>query len=145
MLQDYIDIINRFLRFIRRVSTLQHQSRAITMILCSPERRFKKARILNLDETPIPFEYLDGVTWEVKGNKTVAGKSNYSRWNKRQVTLVLCIFADGVHWLRPTIIFHGKPTKEGGQVYEKECHFYAADFAVEFNEIAYNNEDLFSG
>ena len=31
-----------------------------------------------------------------------------------------------------------------GQVYEKECHLYAADVVMEFNETAYNNEDLFS-
>ncbi|EEU38504.1 uncharacterized protein NECHADRAFT_88606 [Fusarium vanettenii 77-13-4] len=142
--EDYIDVVNRFLRFIRRISTLRFQSRAITMILNSPKRRFYRRLILNLDETPIPFEYLDGFTWEIRGAKSVSGKSDRSGWNKRQATLILYIFADGEFRLRPTIIFHGTPTDEGGQNYEKEQHLYSPDVDVEFNKTAYNNEELFS-
>ncbi|KAJ3454583.1 hypothetical protein MRS44_013183 [Fusarium solani] len=125
-------------------SVIGHTSRGITMILNSPKRRFYRRLILNLDETPIPFEYLDGFTWEMRGAKSVPGKSDRSGWNKRQATLILYIFADGKFRLRPTIIFHGTPTDDGGQNYEKEKHLYSPDVDVEFNKTAYNNEDLFS-
>lgn len=142
--EEYIAVVNKFLQFIRRVSFQRGQSQHIMKILDSPRRRFKKRRILNFDETPIPFEYLSGATWETKGSKTVAGKSDRSGWDKRQATLILYIFADGIQRMIPTIIFHGKPTEEGGQIYEKEKHLYPDDVNVVFNDTAYNNEALFS-
>jgi hypothetical protein len=142
--EDYINVVNNFLRFIRRVSQKRGQSRNIARILNSPKRRFPKWLILNLDETPIPFEFLDGCTWEIQGARTVAGKTDRSGWNKRQATLVLYIFADGIHRLKPKLIFHGVPTEEGGQIFEKEAHLYSPDVTVEYNKTAYNNEDLFS-
>ncbi|KAL6411770.1 hypothetical protein AUP68_04144 [Ilyonectria robusta] len=142
--EDYIAIVNRFLRFIRRVSSVGCQSRAFTMILNSPKRRFSKRLILNLDETPIPFEFLDGATWDIRGARTVAGHTDRSGWNKRQATLVLYIFADGIHRLQPKLIFYGVPTEEGGQIYEREGHLYHPDVTVAFNKTAYNNEELLS-
>ncbi|KAM5380051.1 hypothetical protein ACJZ2D_003698 [Fusarium nematophilum] len=141
--EEYIDIINRFLRFLRRISIQRGRSDHMKIIVGSPRRRFRTRRILNLDETPIPFEYLDGSTWETCGSKTVSAHSDRSGWNKRQSTLILYIFADGILRIRPVVIFHGKPTDEGGQIYEKEKHLYHPSVAVEFNDTAYNNEDLF--
>lgn len=112
--KDYINIVNMFLRFIRRVSSIKTQSRAVSRILNSLKRRFQKRLILNLDETPIPFEFLDGSTWETKGAKTVASHTDRSRWNKRQATLILYIFADDIHRLQLKLIFYGVPTEKGG-------------------------------
>ena len=38
--------------------------------------------------------------------------------------------------------FHGKPSAEGGQIEAKESDLYAAEATVEFNDTAYNNEEL---
>jgi DDE superfamily endonuclease len=99
-------------------------------------------QVLNFDETPIPFEYLDGRTYSVKGSHTVAGKSDRGGWSKRQATLILYIFADGLHRIPPKIIFHGNPSAEGGQIEARESDLYAAGVTVEFNDTAYNNEEL---
>jgi transcriptional/translational regulatory protein YebC/TACO1 len=113
------------------------------MMLNNPKRRFPLGRILNIDETPIPFHFLSGSTWETLGATTVAGKVDRSGWDKRQATLILYIFADGVPRTMPTIIFHGNPTDERGQIW-KEHELYHPDVIVEYNDHAYNNEELFS-
>ena len=138
--EEYVDYVNKFLQFIRRNSYTVLDPLRIESILMSPSRRFPQTRILNLDETPIPFEYLEGFTYEVRGVKTVAAKSDRSGWNKRQATLILYIFADGVQRLKPKVIFHGKPE---GRVHREECDLYANGVTVEFNDTAYNNEQLF--
>ncbi|KAI8710466.1 hypothetical protein NCS52_01563600 [Fusarium sp. LHS14.1] len=149
--EEYKAITNNFLRFIRRVSNntntlqLRHdQSPKMTInyILDSPVRRFEKKWTLNVDETPIPFEYLDGSTWELRGAKTVAGKTDRSGWSKRQATLIIYIFADGSFRLKPKIIFHGTAGPKG-RIFADEGHLYAPDVTVAYNETAYNNEDLF--
>ncbi|CCE34825.1 uncharacterized protein CPUR_08764 [Claviceps purpurea 20.1] len=129
---EYAAIASKFLRFIRRVSQpiMQH---LLT--------RFPLSRIINFDETPIPFEYLDGVTYDTKGVHTVAGKTDRSGWSKRQATLILYIFADGVHRIKPTIIFHGCDGKKG-KISKKEKQFYSDEVEVHYNSAAYNNEDL---
>ena len=33
--------------------------------------RYALSNICNMDQTPLPFEYLDGRTYDIKGNKTV--------------------------------------------------------------------------
>ena len=148
---EYIQLSNNFLQFIRRNSQInmitepptQHYSSYFDTILnISPPRRFPKARILNMDETPIPFEYLDGYTYEIKGSKTVSGHTDRSGWNKRQATLILYIFADGIQRIKPKLIFHGVsgPTN---RILKQESHLYSPDVTVEFNSTAYNNEGLF--
>jgi SAP domain/DDE superfamily endonuclease len=107
-------------------------------------RRFPLHRILNVDETPIPFEYLDGYSYAIKGSKTVAAKSDRSGWNKRQATLIPILFADGAYRLRWILIFHGTPSEEGGRIWKEESHLYAPDIIVKFNNTAYNNEKLFA-
>jgi hypothetical protein len=85
--------------------------------------RFTLSRILNVDETPIPFEYLDLKTYNIRGATTVSVRTDRSRWDKRQATLILYIFADGVPRIKPKLIFKGKPT-EGGQIKRQEAHLY---------------------
>jgi hypothetical protein len=68
--------------------------------------------------------------------KTVAGKSERSGWDKRQATIILYIMADGSTPFKPMVIFHGKGTIAKRENYDEKVE-------VHFNEIAYNNEELF--
>ena len=52
------------------------------------------------------------------------------------------VFADGIQRLKPKLIFHGQPPPIG-IIYSEEQRLYSPDVAVEFNETAYNNEELF--
>jgi hypothetical protein len=109
--QEY-NVVNSFLRFIRRVSK---------SLTSTTSTRFSLDRIMNMDETPIPFEYLDGYTYTHKGSKTVSVRTLRSGWGKRQATLILYIFADGIKRLPPKLIFHGV---EGGEIEDRESHLY---------------------
>lgn len=141
--KEYQESVNSFLQFIRRNSI--HPS----LLATAPDdfhylprdcMRFLPSNILNMDEVPIPFEFLDGYTYHLVGEKTVSGKSDRSGWGKRQATLILYIFADGVARIKPKLIFHGKPT---GKIREKEQHLWDQRVTVEFNDTAYNNGELF--
>lgn len=148
---EYVKIANSFLRFIRRVS--QPSKDPVTpavdqSLFSSPTRpqyqtrHFPRSRIINLDETPIPFEYLDGYTYDLKGEKTIGGKSDRSGWNKRQATLILYIWGDGELRIKPKLIFHGS-SSPNGKILKAESNKYSPDITVEVNETAYNNEELF--
>jgi hypothetical protein len=152
---EYRRIVNSFLRFVLRNS--QRRASPVPMdppkypyqlgekipdLLDSPKRRFHNNCILNVDETPIPFEYLDGSTYALEGDKTVSGKTDRSGWSKRKATLLLSIFADGLGRLKPKLIFEGaEPPK--GKIMQREGHLYHPGVTVEFNPTAYNNEKLF--
>ena len=69
--------------------------------------RYSLNNILNLDETPIPFEYLGGRNFDFIGNGTISAKTQQSGWDKRQATLILYLFAGGVSRIKPKLIFHG--------------------------------------
>lgn len=92
--------------------------------------------MINMDETPLPFEYLSGQTYSFKGEKTTWAKSEKSGWDKRQATLILTVFGDSNNRLQPIILFRGKnpPAKSKTDQYHQ-------DVIVRFNEKAYNNEN----
>ena len=54
-----------------------------------------------MDETPLLFEFLDGQSYTNKGSKTVQVKTTHSGWDKRQATIMLCVFADGAMHVPP--------------------------------------------
>ena len=126
--QDY-SMINSFLCFIRRVSWGQWG-----------QNRFTPDRIINMDETPIPFEYLDGYSYDFKGAKTITTKTIRSGWGKRQATLILYIFADGIKRLPPKLIFHG--SEDSSLINNRESAQYDQRVTWEYNKKAYNNEKL---
>lgn len=70
----------------------------------------------------------------------MTGKSDRSGWDKRQATLILYIFADGISRIRPKLIFHGT---SGENIRRREGHLWHTGVTVEFNDTAYNNEQLF--
>jgi len=110
--------------------------------------RYLLDSICNVDETPLPFEFLDGQTYADKGSRSVQVKASNSGWDKRQATLVLTIFGSGRPRVRPLIIFKGKEKYEGrrSQFYqqkrEQEEARYDIRVAVHWNETAYANSDL---
>ena len=78
--------------------------------------RFELSNICNLDETLIPFEYLDGRTYQPTDSKTVWAKSTRSGWDERQASLVLCVFTDGVPRIPLMVIFHGTGSRLGNEL-----------------------------
>ena len=98
--------------------------------------RYKLHRIVNMDQTPAPFEYLSGRTYAEKGSKTVWAKAEKSGWDKRQVTIQLTVLADG-SMLQPWVIFRGK-----GHLPETEKEQYDSRVKVLFNEEGYANEEV---
>jgi hypothetical protein len=101
-------------------------------------RRFPPKLIVNLDETPLPFEFLSGYTYDWKEVTTMAGKSDRSGWNKRQATIILHIMANGDTSFKPVIIFYGQ-----GTVLAKEQPYYDLRVEVHFNPTAYHNKEMF--
>lgn len=127
----YLELINRFVRFIRRNSIIRTSFGVVW--------RFPLSHIMNMDEVPIPFEFFDGYTYHLKGEHTVTGTVQNTSWSKRQATLVLYVFADGVKRLPPKLIFHGTP---GGIIDHRERAFWDPRVTIEITESAYNNEKL---
>jgi len=128
--------INR-LRFNRRNSQ-PRLTMFLETVLQTPVSRFEESNICNLDETPIPFEYWEGKTYDIVGEKTIWAKASQNGWDRRQASLVLCVFADGAPRVSPTIIFRGKGERLG-----REQEQYHPGVSVEFNEKAYMNHQLF--
>jgi len=58
-----------------------------------------------MDQTPLPFEYLEGQTCNTIGDKTIWLQSTKSGWDKKQGTIQLTIFADGIPRVAPLIFF----------------------------------------
>ena len=99
--------------------------------------RYLPAVILNLDETPVPFEFLDGYTYDIKGVTTISGKSLRSGWGKRQAILVVYIFADGIKRCKPTLIFYSSDITKS-----REEFFLDPRVNIKYNKKAYNNKEL---
>lgn len=131
---DYERYILNFLRYMRRICLIKDSD--------GSQIRFPPEMVVNMDETPIPFEYLDGRTYTFKGEKTVNGKTDRNSWTKRQATLILYIFANGQGRMKPVIVFHGSPSEKGGKIEDGEKTLYNPGVIVKFNKTAYNNEEL---
>ena len=54
-----------------------------------------------MDQTPLPFVLDDGKNYDKKGVKEVWAQSGQSGLDKRQPTVQLTVFADGVNRVRP--------------------------------------------
>jgi hypothetical protein len=100
--------------------------------------RYLLSHILNMDQTPLPWEYLTGITYEFKGSKTVWVKSKTSGWDKRQATIQLTIFADGVARVKPLIIFRGAEENARAPRKKEEAR-YDPRVVTKFNLNGYAN------
>lgn len=110
--------------------------------------RYLLDSICNIDETPLPFEFLDSQTYADKGSHTVQVKASNSGWDKRQATLLLTDFGSGKSRVKPLIIFKGKKKYEGRRAayFQKkrqdEIARYDSRVAIKWNESAYANAGL---
>jgi len=70
--------------------------------------RYWLQNICNMDQTPVPYEYLEGQTYNLIGKKSFCLQSSKSGWDKRQGTIQLTIFADVISHVLPLISFRGQ-------------------------------------
>ena len=96
------------------------------------------SNILNMDQTPLPWEYLEGKTYKFKANKTVWVRTRKSGWDKRQATIQLTIFADGIDRVMPLIIFRGTEDNTSAPR-RREEKLFDSQVVVKFNPKGYAN------
>ena len=97
--------------------------------------RFKLSEIANMDQTPIAFEFLSGTTYDIKGSETIWVKEQRSGWDRRQATLQIAVYGDGVKRCKPLLIFHGDPV--GNKRRRQEEKLYDKGVVVAFNKTAW--------
>ena len=66
-------------------------------------RNFKVSDLIYMDQTPLPFVLDDGKTYDKKVVKEVWAQSGQSGQDKKQATVQLTVFTDGVDRVRPTV------------------------------------------
>lgn len=93
-----------------------------------------------MDQTPLAFDFLSTRTYDAKGSKTIWVKESRSGWDKRQATLQVCVYADGVNRCKPLLIFIGAVARDSRRV--KEERRYAKDVEVVWNPKAWCNKDI---
>jgi len=98
--------------------------------------RYRLQNICNMDQTPVPFEYLEGKTYNQIGEKTVWLQSSRSGWDKRQGTIQLTVFADGIPRVKPLLFFRGQGS---GPTILAERRQYDNRVVVKFNPTTYAN------
>jgi hypothetical protein len=92
-----------------------------------------------LDEVGLAYEEVSGTTLADTGATTVSRFVIKSGWDKRQMTVVLASFADGLPRIKPLIIYHGA---ENGRLRETEGDLFPNGVVVKYNKTAWNNEKL---
>ena len=114
-----------------------NQSRPSAPLTCG---RFKLSEISNMDQSPLPFESQKGRTYATKGSKTVTIRGAKSGWEKRQCTLQVIVFADGINRCKPLLMFKGKPISTDRRR-AAEMKKYHPGVKVIFNDKAYANTE----
>jgi hypothetical protein len=134
-------VLQSWLQYNRRMLTII-EGKSVTGIPRGPEvpvvGRIKLSEICNMDQSPLPFEYLKGRTYAKRGDRTVRIKEGKNGHDKRQCTLQIAVFADGVLRCKPLLIFKGKPGK-GDSRRKAEYQKYHPGVVVIFNEKAWAN------
>jgi hypothetical protein len=100
--------------------------------------RIKLSEICNMDQSPLPFEFLKGRTYAKKGEKTIQLKGGKSGHNKHICTLQIAVFADGVPRCKPLLMFKGIP-KSKDYRHRAEAQRYNPGVIVIFNKNTYTN------
>lgn len=98
--EDKRSAIQCFHRNIRRTATESEQ--------VGPLGQWTLQQIANMDQTPLPFTFCGGETYADTGDRSVWVRGGASGLDKRQCTVQLTIFADGVARVKPLLIFRGK-------------------------------------
>jgi len=134
---DYIDALVNWMKFNRRNSQLRPESPSAPSDTPGEVGRYRLGNICNMDQTPLPFEYLSCRTYNQQDEKTIwVQGSQQSGWEKRQATIQLRIFADAVPRVKPLIFFPGLGI---GPTIVAEKARYDPQVVVKFNPKAYAN------
>ena len=100
--------------------------------------KYEDRDIINKDQTPLPFVLDDGKSYDSTGAKEVWCSNASSGLDKRQCTVQLIIFADGVSRVRPTIIFRGQEKR----ISPKEKRSWDSRVTMMFQTKAWCNENV---
>jgi hypothetical protein len=133
-------VLRNWIQYNRRMMTIV-EGKSIIGIPRGPDvpvvGRIKLSEICNMDQSPLPFEYLKGRTYAKRGDKTVRLKEGKSGHDRRQCTLQIAVFADGVLRCKPLLIFKGKVKGDSRRKLEQKK--YHPGVVVIFNEKAWAN------
>jgi hypothetical protein len=136
---DYLDTIVNWLQYTRANSEVRPDNQFGAGDSVEAVGRYRLRNICNMDQTPIPFEFLTGQTYNTVGEDTVWIKSSKQNGlDKRQATLQLTVFADAVPRVQPLIFFRGQGV--GGSIIAESRHYHPR-VVVKFNPTAYANSE----
>ena len=108
-------------------------------ILCKQKRgKYEDCDTANTDQTPLPFILDDGKSYDSTGAKEVWCSNASLGLDKRQCTVHLTIFTDGVSWVRPTIIFR----RQGKRISPNEKRSWDRRVNVMFQPKAWWDENV---
>lgn len=137
---DIADAILNWVRFNRRNSKLRPDDKGELEDLPARIGCHQLSNISNMDQTPLPFECLEGQTYNKIGEKTIWAQSSQSGWDKRQGTIQLTVFADGIPQVKQLIFFRGQGI---GPTVVREKESYDPRVVIKFNAKAYANAENF--
>ena len=105
-----------------------------------PLESFRQRKNGNMDQTPSPFDLNSGKTYADKGSKTVWCRLvGGSGLDKRQATVQLIIFGDGMPRTKPLVIFRGT----GQHITQAEKPDYDHRVTVKFHPNVGCDETMF--
>ena len=91
-----------------------------------------------MDQLPLLFEFLKGRIYTKRREKTIRLKKGKSGHDKRQYTLQIAVFADGVPRCKPLLMFKGKPKSKDYRRRAEEKR-YNPSVIIIFNKKVYAN------
>lgn len=113
---DFTDTILNWVRYNRRNSQLRPDDERGLGDQAAVVGHYRLRNVCNMDQTSIPYEYLEGRTYNKSGEKTIWLQGSQSGWDKRQSTIQLTAFADGEPYVKP-LIFFSRNGYRGGSTY----------------------------
>ena len=137
--QHYIESIQKFHVYFRNLGKVSLTLYRLPTIGTPILGVFRLSDIANVDQTPCSFEFLDRKTYNIQGKKNIWVKSTSSGLDKRQMTIQLTIFADGIPRVKPIVVFRGKDLR----ITPTEKALWDSRVHVVFQDNACVNEDIF--
>lgn len=122
-------LIQEFHKLIRKVQLPESGDGA-------QEERFLSHQIANVDQTPLPFSFTQGPTYETTNASSVWVRGAASGLDKCQCTVQVTIFADGVPRVKPLLLFK----EQGKRISLREQLQYNKHVTVSFQANAWYDE-----
>ena len=129
----------------RKTHTAQKTPAEVEIILCKFHKhllqvtkrgKYELAYIANMDQTGSSLITDDGKTYETTNSKDVWCKSGQSGLDKRQCTVQVSVFADGIPRIRLLLIFRG----QGLRIKNSEKEQWDKRVTVQFQKNAWCDE-----